>query len=81
MESDKSVGIYPPTPIYERARKNTEEKIIAIGQELISRADKISKDLDGVTKIIIHGEIDGFSPTKLKISKEMHVKSTEGIVI
>lgn len=71
MESDK----------YERARKNTEEKIIAIGQELISRADKIAQDLEGVMSITIHGKIERDSVTTLEITKEFRVTNSENIVI
>ena len=66
---------------YEQARKETEEKIKAIGQELIDRADKIVQDLEGVMIITIHSKIERDSVTTLEITKEFRVTNSENIVI
>lgn len=66
---------------YEKACKETEEKIKAIGQEIIDRADKIAKDLEGVMSITIHGKIERDCVTTLEITKELRVTNSENIVI
>lgn len=66
---------------YEKACKETEEKIKAIGQEIIDRADKIVQDLEGVMSITIHGKIERGCVTTLEITKELRVTNSEKIVI
>lgn len=66
---------------YEKACKETEEKIKAIGQEIIDRADKIAQDLEGVMSITIHGKIERDCVTTLEITKELRVTNSENIVI
>ena len=66
---------------YEKACKETEEKIKAIGQEIIDRADKIVQDLEGVMSITIHGKIEKDSVTTLEITKEFCVTNSENMVI
>lgn len=66
---------------YEKACKETEEKIKAIGQEIIDRADKIVQDLEGVMSITIHGKIERDCVTTLEITKELRVTNSENIVI
>lgn len=55
---------------YEHARKETEEKIKAIGQEIIDRASEVATDLSNTCKIKIHSEIDADSNLTVEISKE-----------
>lgn len=66
---------------YEKACKETEEKIKTIGQEIIDRADKIAQDLEGVMSITIHSKIEKDSVTTLEITKEFCVTNSENIVI
>lgn len=66
---------------YEKACKETEEKIKTIGQEIIDRADKIAQDLEGVMSITIHGKIERDSVTTLEITKEFRVTNSENMVI
>lgn len=66
---------------YEKACKETEEKIKTIGQEIIDRADKIAQDLKGVMSITIHSKIEKDSVTTLEITKEFCVTNSENMVI
>lgn len=66
---------------YEKACKETEEKIKTIGQEIIDRADKIAQDLEGVMSITIHSKIEKDSVTTLEITKEFRVTNSENMVI
>lgn len=66
---------------YEKACKETEEKIKTIGQEIIDRADKIAQDLEGVMSITIHSKIERDSVTTLEITKEFRVTNSENMVI
>ena len=66
---------------YEKACKETEEKIKTIGQEIIDRADKIAQDLEGVMSITIHSKIEKDSVTTLEITKEFCVTNSENMVI
>ena len=66
---------------YEKACKETEEKIKTIGQEIIDRADKIAQDLNGIMSITIHSKIEKDSVTTLEITKEFRVTNSENMVI
>ena len=66
---------------YEKACKETEEKIKTIGQEIIDRADKIAQDLEGIMSITIHSKIEKDSVTTLEITKEFRVTNSENMVI
>lgn len=66
---------------YEEACKETEEKLKAIGQEIIDKASEIAQDLEGVMSITIHGKIERDCVTTLEITKELRVTNSENIVI
>lgn len=66
---------------YEEVCKETEEKLKAIGQEIIDKASEIAQDLKDVMSITVHGEIKPNTLATLEITKEFRVINSEKIII
>lgn len=59
-------------------KKNAKKSIIAIGQELIKRADDITNDLKFVTNIEINANLTPYEITNFDIKKKYTAMYEEG---
>ena len=50
--------------------ENCNKALKSIGQNIIDRSDDITKDLEGVSKIIIHAELNPAEIASFGITKE-----------
>lgn len=57
------------TPITIANKNDAKEALIAIGQELINRAEDITRDLEHVTSITICAELDPTEVVNFNITK------------
>lgn len=55
--------------------KSVKLAIESIGQTIIDRAEEISKDIDDVTKISIHSDIEIEKPVCVEVSRTYLAKS------
>lgn len=60
---------------YMMPEKNVKLAIESIGQTIIYKAEEISKDIDDVTKISIHSDIEIEKPVCVEISKTYLAKA------
>ena len=63
--------------IIPNVQENVKKGIIAIGQNIIEKADEITKDLTNVTNITIHAEINPGERVNFDIVKKYSAEFKE----
>ena len=64
---------------YMTPEKGVKLAVESIGKTILDKAEEISKDIDDVTKISIHSDIEIKKPVCVEISKTYIVKS-KGVI-
>ncbi len=54
-------------------KESCKNAIIAIGQDLIKRAEEISSDLEHVGSITIHAELNPIETVNYDVTKNIHI--------